>query len=80
MSFPARFGGTCAKCAGHIAAGSAVNYNGKQIRHAPRCPAQGTVTELPAEPKREYSDAVTDETRIVGRATYKDAIHGYTGD
>jgi hypothetical protein len=69
MSFAAKFGGTCSKCAGRIPAGASVNYDGKNIRHAPRCPAAGTVTELPAEPKRE--DTVTDDTRILGRASYK---------
>ena len=71
MSFAAKFGGTCSKCAGRIAAGSAVNYDGKSIRHAPRCPAKGTVTEVAASEPRKYDDTVTDETKIVGRAAYK---------
>lgn len=71
MSFAAKFGGTCSKCAGRIPAGASVNYDGKAIRHAPRCPAKGTVVEVPVPEKREYDDKVTDETKIVGRATYK---------
>ena len=73
MSFAAKFGGTCSKCAGRISAGSAVNYDGKAIRHAPRCPAAGTVTEVPvtATEPRKYDDTVKDDTKIVGRAAYK---------
>lgn len=71
MSFPAKFGGTCSKCAGRIAAGASVNYDGHAIRHAPRRPAKGTVTEVAAPTARHYDDKVTDETKIVGRAAYK---------
>jgi hypothetical protein len=71
MSFPAKFGGTCSKCAGRIAAGASVNYDGKSIRHAPRCPAKGSVVEVEAPAPRKYDDTVKDDTRIVGRAAYK---------
>ena len=71
MSFAAKFGGTCSKCAGRIPAGAAVNYDGKAIRHAPRCPAKGTVVEVAAPAARQYDDTVKDDTKIVGRAAYK---------
>jgi hypothetical protein len=70
MSFAAKFGGTCSKCAGRIPAGAMVNYDGHAIRHAPRCPAKGTVTEVTAPAPRQ-DDTVTDATKIIGRATYK---------
>lgn len=72
MSFPAKFGGTCSKCGARIPAGEKVNYDGHQIRHAPRCPAKGTVTETAvsaSEPRTP--ETVTDSTKVVGRATYK---------
>ena len=73
MSFAAKFPGTCSKCAGRIPAGAAVNYDGRQIRHAPRCPGAGTVTEVPvtATEPRKYDDTVKHDTKIVGRAAYK---------
>lgn len=70
MSFAAKFGGICSKCAGRIAAGASVNYDGKAIRHAPRCPAKGSVTEV-AAPAPRKEESVTDATQIMGRAAYK---------
>jgi hypothetical protein len=70
MSFPAKFGGRCVKCAGLIAPGGQVNYDGHAIRHAPRCPAAGTVTEVAPPPPRE-EEKITDATKVLGRATYK---------
>ena len=70
MSFAAKFGGTCSKCAGRIPAGSSVNYDGKAIRHAPRCPAKGTVTEVPAPAPRQ-DESLTEDSKVLGRATYK---------
>lgn len=70
MSFAAKFGGTCSKCAGRIPAGAMVNYDGRQIRHAPRCPAKGTVTEVPAATARQ-DESLTDDSKVLGRATYK---------
>jgi hypothetical protein len=70
MSFPAKFGGTCSKCAGRIPAGAFVNYDGRAIRHAPRCPAKGTVTEV-AAPTPRQDESLTDDSKILGRAAYK---------
>ena len=70
MSFPAKFGGTCSKCAGRIPAGASVNYDGKSIRHAPRCPAKGSVVEVDV-PAPRRDESLTADSKILGRATYK---------